>query len=1091
MKTLMRLTGLIAVVLLSACVKDRPITYVPDPDQDLMVKSSFTGTPDDAAFWAYKVTVDRTSANGGFTFTGFQSDMKIGYFDFTRDQLRFLNANVTYTDPNNKQASPEVLNEWAITHSDRRLSESDGYTTNREEENDYIGWDQKRFFKVDWEKANISEAASFPFTMDIASTFLCWQKKSSELLDDSREITDEHISFIIRVDYQQNSICTYFAGDIRRQVRGDYVFSVDYKYSFKRMPKEGSPTYQPFKYSGEDDPLERKYGYFQTVLEGRASDNRYKNTFFMNRWDPKKKHDIYFAQDFPEKYKPIFYETICHANRTFAKNGLSNYPITNQSCRELADAEGNPLKDMTCTEGLCFDLKENDGTKKFGDLRYSFFKIIEELEAGPFGYGPSDANPFTGEIIAANTMIWTGYLKYYLNILKMNAERMPENVPALGQDGNVMVDESGEVITAKNPKYRYATSTLFNKMKVRHLGNDIDAWTATSSYLDVDSETRPEFEFLLSRMTYGYPGWNAFTSHTSYPGLTANSQATQLPQMDERLLQLSSVESVKNAAAALNLRDIETMNLRLDEAKKIAQDVLMSQTQGVANPRDSLIYPYSEVLVNAAGMFALNLPAEEIERRIMVAVALHEFGHNLGLRHNFYGSVDAKNFRKNADGSLQSKSSSVMEYLDMRDEVVGLPAYEAYDEAALTYAYSGGAKDLSETNDTLYLYCTDEHTILNALCNRHDSGTTPSEIVKSLIERYDERYFIMNERLDRAYWNTSSYYSYAFGTMFNLKKILMMWRTSMRESYISEKLNASGKSYGPDQKRKILADIEIDLKQAIKLSIAFYDAVLQQERGERSWLTRYNEDSGAVERIGILYDKIFAMMFFMGDDPISYNPNHYLARSSFVTYLNEYGYKQMVDKILEGTLSIRSDMEPWFFGYAKMLYARNATSVYNLSDISFIEKIAFRCYTPNGFSQRFGINISQYMREGSSVADNLDTVFIPLERFQGEISDPYFEDNNGYLGITKFNGNYYVASSVKNSYAYSMINEMVRTDLKNENSVGLAKADIHESFLMYNYFLNSVIPQQCDDGGSQSGVGVPVSAEAPPANLTPVPVTDI
>lgn len=1091
MKKISLLTLSVLASLVLGCVKDRPITYIPDPDRDLMEKQSFTGANESPAFWAYKVTVDKTSGSG-FTFTGFQSEMKVGYFDFTRDQLRFLNANVNYTDTNNIQLSPEVLNEWSVTHSDRRLAEQDGYTTNREEENNYLGWDKKRFFKVDWEKANISEAASFPFTVDFASTYMCWTKRSSELLDDSREITDEHISFVIRVDYQQNSICTYVYGDLRRQARGDFTFSVDYKYSFKRIPKEGSPTYRPFKYSGEDDLLEKKYGYFQTVLEGRAEDNRYENTFFMNRWDPTKKHDIYFAPDFPEKYKPVFYETICHANRLFARNGLSNYPIVEQSCRELADAEGNPLKDMTCTSGLCFDLKENDGSKKFGDLRYSFFKIIEDLERGPFGYGPSDANPFTGEIISANTMIWTGFLKYYLNVLKMNSEREQETIPVVGEDGNVAVDENGNVKYAPNPNYRYSSSTLFNKMKLHHLGSNISDWTSTSRYLDVNSQTRPEFEYLLSQMTYGYPGWNAFTSHKNFPGLMDNPQSFQAPKYDERLFKLSSFEDIQSSARALNLPDIDIMSDRLSKAKAIAEDYLLGESYGIRSPRDSLVYPYSEVLVNASGMFALNLSAEEIERRIMVQVALHEFGHNLGLRHNFYGSVDEKNFRKSADGSYQSKSSSVMEYLDMRDEVVGLPEYEAYDEAALVYAYSNGSKDISREKNTLYLYCTDEHAILNALCNRHDSGTTPSEIIKSMIERYDERYFLMNKRFDRAYWDTSQYYSYVFSTMHSMKKVLMMWRTSMRESYISKKLDSSGKSYGPDKKMQILEDIETDLRQAIKLTIAFYDSVLQQESSERSWLSKYNEQSGAVEEIGILYDKVFAMLFLMGDDPILYNPNHYLGKASFVTYLNDYGYKEMVDKILENSLSVRPDMEPWFFGFAKMLYARNATNVYNLSDNALVEKIAFRCYTPGGFQSRFGMDVSNYVHEGSSKTDILDTDLIPMEQFANEVTDPYFKDNNGYLGVTKYNGNYFVASSVKNPYAYSMIEIMVRGTLKNEDSAGLAKSDIYQSYLMYNYFLNSVIPQQCDDGGSYAprSVSVPRASEPAPA-LTPVTASGI
>lgn len=1056
------------------CVKDRPITYVPDPEGDRMLKASFTGTEGDPAYWAYKVTVARTSANDGFTFTGFQSDMKVGYFEFTRDKLKFLNANVSNRNQANIQASPEVLNEWDVTHTENRLAESDGYTTNREEENNYISWREKNYFKLSWENANITEAASFPFSIDIATNFMCWQKRSSELLEDSREITPEHISFTIRVDYQQNSICAWIWGEARRMVRGDYVFSVDYKYSFRRIPRTGNPDYQPYRYTGEDDPLERKYGYFQTVLEERAEDNRYRNVFFMNRWDPNKKHDIYFAEDFPEKYKPVFYETICHANRVFAKHGLSDYPITEQSCRELADA--GQVQNYTCNRGICFDLKENTG-QKFGDLRYSFFKVIEELEQGPFGYGPSDANPFTGEIISANSMVWTGLLKYYLRILKTNADRMNPTIE----------NEDGQVVA--NPNYRYERSTLLQKMKVALEEEDHTQWTATSRYVDVDAESRPEFEYLLTKMTYGYPGYNSFARRSNYPGLLENPQSYQQPEADSRILDLSGFAQIQSTADRLNIPERERMMNRLDEAKRLAEEVIRSQSYGMTSIRDSVVYPYMDVLVNAAGMFFNGMSEEEVERRIMVQVALHEFGHNLGLRHNFYGSFDAKNFRKAEHGQLLSKSSSVMDYLDMRDEVVGLPEYEAYDEAALVFAYSNGRKDLSNENNINYMYCTDEHTVLNALCNRHDSGTTPSEVVKSLIERYDERYLYINYRFDRAYWNTNGYAAYVFNTMFQLKKPLMMWRTAFRSNYISEKLNESGRVYTQPELNRITEDIEIDIRQAIKLSIAFYDSVLQQSASVRPWQTIYHEESGAIERLGIIYDKIFAMLFLMGDFGFAYNPNHYLGKASYLTYLNMYGYQDMVEKILENTLTVRVDMEPWFIGLGRILYAINATNYYNRdTDLSLIEKVGVRCYTPSGLRARFGIDPNNFVRDGAVAGDELDTDVVSLENYADRVTDPYYRGSNEYLGITRINGNYYVASSTKNKYAYTIIDNMRRRDHNNENPLGVAKFDVQETYLLYNLFTNFYVPQTCDDG---SGVVAPAqgaAAEEPeaPAGITPV-----
>ena len=80
-------SAIVLSILISGCVKDRPITHKPDAENDLRDKVLYTGSSADPAFWAYKVTVVNTSANDGFVFTGYQSKMKVGYFDFSRKKL--------------------------------------------------------------------------------------------------------------------------------------------------------------------------------------------------------------------------------------------------------------------------------------------------------------------------------------------------------------------------------------------------------------------------------------------------------------------------------------------------------------------------------------------------------------------------------------------------------------------------------------------------------------------------------------------------------------------------------------------------------------------------------------------------------------------------------------------------------------------------------------------------------------------------------------------------------------------------------------------------------------------------------------------
>ena len=41
-----------------------------------------------------------------------------------------------------------------------------------------------------------------------------------------------------------------------------------------------------------------------------------------------------------------------------------------------------------------------------------------------------------------------------------------------------------------------------------------------------------------------------------------------------------------------------------------------------------------------------------------------------------------------------------------------------------------------------------------------------------------------------------------------------------------------------------------------------------------------------------------------------YNPNIYLGKASYLTYINKLGFRQMIEEIMENTLTERVDMQP-------------------------------------------------------------------------------------------------------------------------------------------------------------------------------------
>ncbi len=1016
----------LTLFIFSSCriAKERPILTVPDGNKDRMLKELFSGTTGKPKYWLSKVTIVDSSFEGGPGFVSSQSEAKLGYFEFTRDKLKFNNAvtRQTFEKPGiSRQGVRELINEWDIEHSEYRLAEVDGYTTNKEEENNYIPWNKKRYFTIDWSKADISEVNTFPY-INYLQNIKCWIKKTSHVIDDSRKITPNYISFIVAVEYEQGSKCF----TLKRYQQNNFVSTVYYKYSFKRENSLKNKDYSPYVYDGEQDPLLKKYGYFRTVLPSIADDNRDKNIFYMNRWNPNKKHVFYFGPGYPEEYKDIAHGVICHTNKILAKNKLNDYPLDGKCKKDGSIPAG---KNETCSSGICFELRENTG-QKLGDIRYSFFHILSK-SSGILGYGPSDAHPATGEIVSGNVILNTYYLDFYLKYLLQDRWK---------RDWKKHYSEDGHQITSS--KYKYDNSSLFLKMKQTLKENDHTLWTNTSKLVDETSEIRPDFEYLISQLTFGDPRWSYWTRGQ-------NQQTDMKFDID-------------------SIFEIMPKKIR-EQGQKIIQQIQTGENGRQNHERNTTVYPVEPVIAQLPSLLANGMTPEEIKKKILFNLALHEFGHVLGLRHNFYGSFDTRHFHKHSHDDKQPvlKSSSVMDYTIFKDEAAGPSHAEfgPYDEAALVYSYSNGEIDLSKEKNESYLFCTDHHRSLNFLCSAWDYGGTPSEVMMSLIENYEESYFIRNLRIGRAYWNTSYYPRYIFSTMWKLKKALMMWRTAFNHNHISKLLSQSLKSYKNEKINFISNQIQKDIRQAIKLNLAFYNSVLQQPESDRDWKSFYDEESGSIEKIGIFWDKLFSMYFLMGDEGFLYNPNYFLGSASFLTYIDQLGFRQMIEEIMENTLTVRVDMEPWFIGFGRYLYAQNASNYYNIAGgKNLLEKIAVYCYTPKGLKDRFGIDPYSYKVREDSPPDFLDTAVVNMERYIDQITDPYYKGSNEKLGITFFDENYYVASSHLNKYSFTIIDSMVRNIHAKGSSLRLAKQDVYEMFSLYNYFKKNTIPQTCDNG---------------------------
>lgn len=208
-------------------------------------------------------------------------------------------------------------------------------------------------------------------------------------------------------------------------------------------------------------------------------------------------------------------------------------------------------------------------------------------------------------------------------------------------------------------------------------------------------------------------------------------------------------------------------------------------------------------------------------------VFLHEVGHNMGLTHNFAGSFDRANYpdrffeieSKPRANEYQQRymTSSVMDYNQMMEGQIS--SLGKYDIAAIRFGYKNqietqnkgfvtrqqieerlqqtlpanptfteydkALKDsLKSLRTRSYLFCIDWETVSTAYCNRFDRGYSLLDMVQSLVEEYDLRYYMgAFRRGQRDYGKRRS----AFETyVLPVRKILddYLWRKYLFNNFI-------------------------------------------------------------------------------------------------------------------------------------------------------------------------------------------------------------------------------------------------------------------------------------------------------------------
>ena len=190
------------------------------------------------------------------------------------------------------------------------------------------------------------------------------------------------------------------------------------------------------------------------------------------------------------------------------------------------------------------------------------------------------------------------------------------------------------------------------------------------------------------------------------PSITARTaQSFNDPSLIQKVLGVSSHSTSK--VAFHEIKDLKLTSGKMEFKVHSLDPTLRDEALGLE----------AKFLSPPRGISALDYLKSYVQ-----SVVAHEFGHNLGLRHNFKASTHANEHRK---------TSSVMDYLfTFTEHDIHV---EEYDDMAIAYGYAG--KMPRDTD----MYCTDEHVYskqnpkASVECRRFDFSSKPYDFYNKVI----------------------------------------------------------------------------------------------------------------------------------------------------------------------------------------------------------------------------------------------------------------------------------------------------------------------------------------------------------------------
>ncbi len=291
---------------------------------------------------------------------------------------------------------------------------------------------------------------------------------------------------------------------------------------------------------------------------------------------------------------------------------------------------------------------------------------------------------------------------------------------------------------------------------------------------------------------------------------------------------------------------------------------------------------------------------EKIVPKRIEAIVVHEMGHTLGLRHNFFGSFDKKNSFQNIkqlesvyprnqfpdlyaqnlpnnDESMLIKYSSIMDYLDVwlgSDEGASLPVPSVYDIFAMGYLYMNKvplegdklfnglvAVDMTKDINTNIasglgnirkpLYCTDEQAlnrakppnIIDSGCALLDKGQTYTELMDYYFNAMRDVLLMDSKKLDK--FRLSDPTGLLQKQINNMAIVYMDWRFKISK-FMDDPTNTRLIGYNSQKFNEVLnkaKDSNSIIKDDSKLSEKYFQYLTEVADMSNYYCITKNEDN--------------------------------------------------------------------------------------------------------------------------------------------------------------------------------------------------------------------------------------------------------